>query len=711
MACLALLVCSASMAWHVPGAAAATGPAPTVAGVAPAAGNPGTSVTITGADLSGATVVDFGTTAAPGFTVNGTGTAITVAAPAGPMGTVDITVSTPGGTSTTSPADDFTYSTGATYPPFGFVFGTAGYENAAAYGNPTVSVQEQYAAYTSWASMVSSVQSNAAAWASYGSRLVLGVGIIPTGTSFPATGNLSGSTLTSLQSTATSIAQALVSANLGNAIIRLGWEFNGSWYPWAAQGNPGAYANAFQVWVTQMRAVAGADFQFEWCSIQAQGWNIASAYPGDSYVDYIGSDPYDEDYTYTPNNTPTQSALTWSNILGTSGSPAYTYDSLDALVAFSAAHDKQVSLPEWGCWFRTDGHGLGDDPGYIQDIYNFVTNPADRVGYFNYFSDDEAGDGNHSLSDGSFPNALGRFELLFGHPSPPTVTAVSPSSGTPAGGTTVTVTGTNLTGATAVAFGSVPATAVTVASASQLTATAPAEAAGTVNITVTTPGGTSAISSADRFTYGTAPVTVAAVGTLGNKSGKGVTSLALTPQHLGDLMVLAVKVGSSTVTASSVTGGGVGGWARIEGPYTHYSGTDLELWAGVVSATGPATVTVAFSAGVSSTYTGLAVQEFSASVGSAAVWGLDNGAGVSNASSTSVAFPKLTPSGTGELYFGYAAAAQNGSGKSASGITYATTADADVVAYDTNVSTALQPVATSSPAGASGAVGILVTVT
>ena len=84
----------------------------------------------------------------------------------------------------------------------------------------------------------------------------------------------------------------------------------------------------------------------------------------------------------------------------------------------------------------------------------------------------------------------------------PTVTAVSPSSGPPAGGTSVTVTGTNLTGATAVDFGLNAGTNVSVnGGGTSLTVTSPAGSAGTVDITVTTPDGTSAASAADRFTY------------------------------------------------------------------------------------------------------------------------------------------------------------------------------------------------------------------
>ena len=83
----------------------------------------------------------------------------------------------------------------------------------------------------------------------------------------------------------------------------------------------------------------------------------------------------------------------------------------------------------------------------------------------------------------------------------PTVTAISPTSGSTAGGTAVTITGTDFTGATAVDFGDVPATSFVLDTATQITATSPAGTAQTVNITVTTAGGISAISAADRFTY------------------------------------------------------------------------------------------------------------------------------------------------------------------------------------------------------------------
>ena len=57
--------------------------------------------------------------------------------------------------------------------------------------------------------------------------------------------------------------------------------------------------------------------------------------------------------------------------------------------------------------------------------------------------------------------------------APPTVSGVSPNSGTTAGGTAVTITGTNFAAGATVTFGSTAATNVVVASATQITATAP----------------------------------------------------------------------------------------------------------------------------------------------------------------------------------------------------------------------------------------------
>jgi alpha-tubulin suppressor-like RCC1 family protein len=82
----------------------------------------------------------------------------------------------------------------------------------------------------------------------------------------------------------------------------------------------------------------------------------------------------------------------------------------------------------------------------------------------------------------------------------PTVTKVEPARGVERGGDLVTITGFNLSGATAVKFGSASTESFTVASQTEITAVAP-PGSGAVDVTVTTPEGTSPTSSADRFTY------------------------------------------------------------------------------------------------------------------------------------------------------------------------------------------------------------------
>ena len=84
----------------------------------------------------------------------------------------------------------------------------------------------------------------------------------------------------------------------------------------------------------------------------------------------------------------------------------------------------------------------------------------------------------------------------------PAITAVSPPSGSIAGGTKVTLTGTDFNAASEVKFGSVPAASFNVVSETEISAVAPrSKKAGAVDVSVTTLAGTSADTSRDGFTY------------------------------------------------------------------------------------------------------------------------------------------------------------------------------------------------------------------
>ena len=84
------------------------------------------------------------------------------------------------------------------------------------------------------------------------------------------------------------------------------------------------------------------------------------------------------------------------------------------------------------------------------------------------------------------------------HMAAPAVNGVFPATGPAAGGTSVTITGTALADATMVSFGG-SAGMITSDSATQITVVSP-PGSGTVNVAVTTPGGTS---TAGMFTYNT----------------------------------------------------------------------------------------------------------------------------------------------------------------------------------------------------------------
>ena len=123
----------------------------------------------------------------------------------------------------------------------------------------------------------------------------------------------------------------------------------------------------------------------------------------------------------------------------------------------------------------------------------------------------------------------------------PSVLAVSPATGSTAGGTTVTIRGKGMAGATSVAFGSDDAANPTInKTGTVITATAPAESAGTVDIVVTTAGGMSAVVPADQFTYVSPTVTEVSPATGPAAGGNKVT---ITGTELGG--------------ATSVTFGGV----------------------------------------------------------------------------------------------------------------------------------------------------------
>jgi hypothetical protein len=151
------------------------------------------------------------------------------------------------------------------------------------------------------------------------------------------------------------------------------------------------------------------------------------------------------------------------------------------------------------------------------------------------------------------------------------------------GGGRVTITGTGLSGATSVKFGSVAGTSVTANNAgTKVTAVAPAESAGTVNISVTTPGGTATDSNA--YTYAGAAVTAVSPTSGPTTGGKKVT---ITGTNLGG----ATSVKFGLVAGTNVTDNAAGTKITVDTPAESAGTVSITI----VTANGTVTVNAAYT--------------------------------------------------------------------------------------------------------------------
>lgn len=201
-----------------------------------------------------------------------------------------------------------------------------------------------------------------------------------------------------------SLARTLVNYGQSDAVIRLGWEFNGFWFPWAAKGKTAEFIQYWRRIVTAMRSVS-SQFTFDWNPAYGPlDFNADAAYPGDAYVDYIGLVVFDQGWEPGYHDP----VLRWRNFINLPFAMQWHQD-------FAAAHGKPMTYPEWGLTFRDDfpGHGGGDNPYYVEKMYQWLN--ANDVAYAFYFDHDN-GSTRHSMYAGHFPNAATRFKQLFGSP-------------------------------------------------------------------------------------------------------------------------------------------------------------------------------------------------------------------------------------------------------------------------------------------------------
>ncbi|MCZ7530350.1 MAG: glycoside hydrolase family 26 protein [Acidimicrobiia bacterium] len=278
---------------------------------------------------------------------------------------------------------------------------TGGVDNYGNWLGTSVDVAEDFFAGTNW-STIESPGWWVSSWEGTGYRMSYGVPIIPDTGGSLATG-ASGAYNDHFRR----LAELLVSGGQSDAILRLGWEFNGNWYRWRAKADPVGFIGYWRQIVNTMRSVPGADFAFDWNpTLGLNDWEggtpfyAEDAYPGDEYVDYVGVDVYDQSWASGYQDP----AVRWNEI----------YHGERGLVFwrnFAQNHGKPLSIPEWGVSERDDGHGGGDAPSFIQNMRDFIA--SSNVEYHVYFEFDHT-DGAHMLSDGQFPQSAALYRELVG---------------------------------------------------------------------------------------------------------------------------------------------------------------------------------------------------------------------------------------------------------------------------------------------------------
>jgi len=247
----------------------------------------------------------------------------------------------------------------------------------------------------SWSAITQSA-SPYSAWQGKGYTMIWGITMLPNTYSPNSNASVAGGSCNGLAQGATgafdsyfrTVAQNIVSAGFANSIIRLGWEFNGGWLPWAANGCASAFVTYFDHIVSAMRSVPGEHLTFEWNPTRGDlgVGDLASYYPGDAYVDYVGLDIYDVEWQRYPG-----AQAEFQHI------EAQKYG-LEWLASFAAAHHKPMAFPEWGLgWGTCSASGQpisapkqtcgGDDAAWINLVAGWIaSHNVYEVNFWDYGS-------------------------------------------------------------------------------------------------------------------------------------------------------------------------------------------------------------------------------------------------------------------------------------------------------------------------------------
>ena len=233
--------------------------------------------------------------------------------------------------------------------------------------------------------------------------------------------------------------------------------------------------------------------------------------------------------------------------------------------------------------------------------------------------------------------------------SAPTISSISPNSGSTNGGTAVTITGTNFSSGATVTFGGTAASNVTVVSSTSITATTPAHAAGAVNVVVSDSNGSGTLTNGFTYTTSTVGISFAQVASATPQSQ--VISVKVSypqAQKAGDLNLVVVGWNDTSATVQSVTDSLGNSYALAAGPVKGTALTQSIYYAKNILG-GSNSVTVTFSQ--AAVFPDVRILEYKG-LSTTAPLDVTAGASGTSGSNTLVSSGSATTTSASELIFG-----------------------------------------------------------
>jgi hypothetical protein len=205
----------------------------------------------------------------------------------------------------------------------------------------------------------------------------------------------------------------------GTLYLRFCHEMNATWYDW--QVGSTEIADFITAW-RRFRGLQQSIFpasKLAFSTITATNrpsdmYDWRTLWPGDTYVDILSTDYYGDSYKNT----------VWAGASGFDGSGGPR--NLPEYLTFANTHGKPLAISEWGV---DPIFGTGDDPNFIQYVFDFATanagTTAGHVPYECYFNESKSSTDRRQLyyvagepdangrTTTEFPLAAARYQALF----------------------------------------------------------------------------------------------------------------------------------------------------------------------------------------------------------------------------------------------------------------------------------------------------------